>query len=594
MKKNIYKTLFVCLVLFALGNTNTISAQDIINLKITSPGDVDWTIDAIKTANDHGVQITEDFSGEIVRAFDGVTDVSDNDTWSPFGSFCCDSIVNPGELAGKIALIGRGTCSFSDKIWNAEKAGAVGVIIANRAPIGLVTGTHNPGLIIMAGTAPASDSITIPAIFITYEDRIEIESRLDQGPVMATMEAADLYDPHGPYAYSTPIDQVRPLDLGVVAFTRTGDTLYNVTFRAEITEPGGGSTVLTELEDTLLPGKDWILGTVHDPLIKFTEEYTPSELGTYTILYSVSTEDGGEPIDNAELTKTFEITDYTFALDNGTVTDADGMQMNYTSYQTEPPIHDVGSFFQMGPNGGTATYASFALANIGALDIGGGFEFKVKIYKADLNGDGNPDDDMTVAIDSFIYAVNGSEVPNEPVYVDLGMLDLMADSMYCIMVESGGFLFTDVIPEYTTAGSEVYPRKASAYRYGDAFQSSGYEYWNSGSNEYPHGGRAPVVRLHMAGFEAPVALEVLPEDQVDVFPTLSSEVVNVKFDLNERTANVFLIVTDVNGRTMYIQEHNNIMDETISLYVNNYPNGNYFLTIKTDKGVRTNKFVVVK
>ena len=594
MKKVIYKTRLLALFFLSFSGLSQLSGQDIVNLKIDAPGDVDWTIDAIKTANDHGVQITENFSGEIVRAFDGITEATDNDTWTEFGYYCCDSIVNPGDVAGKIALISRGACSFSDKIWNAEKAGAVGVIIGNRAPIGLVVGTHDPGLIIMAGTAPASDSITIPAIFISYEDRIEIESRLDDGPVMATMEVPALYDPAGPHAYSTPLDQVRPLDIQVGAYTREGDTLFNVNFLVNITDPSGGSTVFTQLEDTLLPGKDWVAATVHDPIVQFDADYTPSEVGTYTMTFSAATEDGGTPIDGIVLTKTFEVTDYTFALDNGNVTDEDGMQMNYTAYQTEPSIHDVGSFFQMGPGGGTATHASFALGNISALDIGGGFEFTVKIYKGDTNGDGFPDDDVTEEVASAVYAVNGSEVPNEPVYVDFGAVDLMGDSMYCVMVESGGFLFSDVMPAYSTAGSEVYPRKASAYRYGDAFQSSGYEYWNSGSNDYPQGGRVPIVRLHMEGFVAPVGVEVLPEGVVDIFPTLTDQQVYVKFDLNERASNVFMIVTDVNGRTMDVKKYNNLMDETISLKVNDYPNGNYFLTIKTDEGVKTGKFVVAR
>jgi len=34
-----------------------------------------------------------------------------------------------GSLAGAIAIVQRGVCSFSDKINNAQNAGAIGVII---------------------------------------------------------------------------------------------------------------------------------------------------------------------------------------------------------------------------------------------------------------------------------------------------------------------------------------------------------------------------------------------------------------------------------------------------------------------------------
>lgn len=44
-------------------------------------------------------------------------------------------------LTGKIALIDRGTCDFTVKVLNAQKAGALGVIIANNAP----DGAFSPG-----------------------------------------------------------------------------------------------------------------------------------------------------------------------------------------------------------------------------------------------------------------------------------------------------------------------------------------------------------------------------------------------------------------------------------------------------------------
>lgn len=572
--------------------------QDIINLRVTSPDGIDWDIDAIKTANDHGPQITENLSGEIVQAFDGVTEATDNDTWTEFGAYGCDSIVNPDEIAGKIAYISRGACSFSDKIWNAEKAGAIGVIVANRAPIDLQTGTHDPGLIIMAGTAPASDSLTIPAIFISYEDRIELEQMMEAGTVMGMFEAAPLYDATGPHSYWTPVDQARPLDLQVVAYRRTSDTLFNVEFNVDITDPNGMTTSFTQMEDTLLPGKDWPTGTIHDPLIQFEDAvYTPTETGLYSMTYSATTMAGDDPIDDMVLTKNFEITDYTFGMDNGVVADQNGMQLNNEAYVQLPNTHDVGAYYRMGPLGATATHASFAIANPAVLlEASGNFEFKVKVYRADTDGDQNADDDLTEAIDSVTYALTGNEVPNQPIFVELNApLSLDADSLYAIMVESNdGFLFSDKMPVYTTAGGEVYPQKSIAYRFGNTFSSSGYEYWNAGSNDYPHGGRTPIIRLHVEGFEPPVAVEVLPEGTVDVFPTLTNEQVNVKFELHERAEDVYLIVTDVNGRTMYAKEYNNILNETLSLEVNDYPAGNYFLTIQTDRGVRSTKFVVAR
>ncbi len=65
----------------------------------------------------------------------------------------CDSLINVADITGKIALIDRGTCSFVQKVANAQEAGAIGVLICNN-----VDGTLN-----MAGNDP---NITIPSIMI--------------------------------------------------------------------------------------------------------------------------------------------------------------------------------------------------------------------------------------------------------------------------------------------------------------------------------------------------------------------------------------------------------------------------------------------
>lgn len=44
----------------------------------------------------------------------------------------CESIINPAELAGKIAFVERGTCDFSFKVHKLQEAGAIGVVICNR------------------------------------------------------------------------------------------------------------------------------------------------------------------------------------------------------------------------------------------------------------------------------------------------------------------------------------------------------------------------------------------------------------------------------------------------------------------------------
>lgn len=89
-------------------------------------------------------------------------------------SDACETIVNSAQVAGKIALIDRGTCTFVEKAQRAQAAGAVAVVIGNNT-----TGPP-PG---MSGSDP---SITIPVLSITQTDATAIKGQLGVG-VTATI-----------------------------------------------------------------------------------------------------------------------------------------------------------------------------------------------------------------------------------------------------------------------------------------------------------------------------------------------------------------------------------------------------------------------
>ncbi len=89
-----------------------------------------------------------------------------------------------GSLAGKIALIRRGTCSFYIKVKNAEAANAVAVVIYNN-----VAGIQN---ITVAGT-PA---VTIPVVSISAANGVLINNRLATGPVNMTWTSTLTSEPN--------------------------------------------------------------------------------------------------------------------------------------------------------------------------------------------------------------------------------------------------------------------------------------------------------------------------------------------------------------------------------------------------------------
>jgi PA domain-containing protein/flagellar hook capping protein FlgD len=86
-------------------------------------------------------------------------------------SDACEGILNGAAIAGNIALIDRGTCTFVAKAKAAQDAGAIGVIIGNNAA------GAPPG---MSGVDP---SVTIPTVSISQADATAIKGQLGVGVV---------------------------------------------------------------------------------------------------------------------------------------------------------------------------------------------------------------------------------------------------------------------------------------------------------------------------------------------------------------------------------------------------------------------------
>jgi len=111
-----------------------------------------------------GALTTGGLTGDVVLADDGAAPTSD----------ACSPLVNAAQVAGKICLIDRGTCTFTSKVKTAQDAGAIGVIIANNT-----TGLPQPG-----GSDP---TITIPVIGVSQATGNSIKAQLGVG-VNATMK----------------------------------------------------------------------------------------------------------------------------------------------------------------------------------------------------------------------------------------------------------------------------------------------------------------------------------------------------------------------------------------------------------------------
>ncbi len=106
--------------------------------------------------------------GELMIVDDGSTGL--NPQGNPISAEGCNPLIN--DLTGKIALIYRNTCEFGTKAYNAEMAGAIGVVIVNREPE-----------VIAMGAGAQGASVTIPVAFVSSITGALMTAEMENGPV---------------------------------------------------------------------------------------------------------------------------------------------------------------------------------------------------------------------------------------------------------------------------------------------------------------------------------------------------------------------------------------------------------------------------
>ncbi|MFO1304146.1 MAG: M36 family metallopeptidase [Burkholderiales bacterium] len=135
-------------------------SQGVSIVRVNAPA----SLAGVKTSN------TAAFGAQAFDLTAGVVVARDPaNTEGPVDSDACSAITNAPAVAGKIALIDRGTCTFVVKAKNAQAAGAVAVIIVNNV---------SPGAPGMAGT---DATITIPVLSISLADGAAIKAELAAG-----------------------------------------------------------------------------------------------------------------------------------------------------------------------------------------------------------------------------------------------------------------------------------------------------------------------------------------------------------------------------------------------------------------------------
>ena len=99
----------------------------------------------------------------------------------------------------------------------------------------------------------------------------------------------------------------------------------------------------------------------------------------------------------------------------------------------------------------------------------------------------------------------------------------------------------------------------------------------------------PSLVLNLA--DATIAVDKTENvNNLSLFPNPTADVLNVSVDL-EKASDVQYIITDIAGRVVRMNATANVQNETVTFNVADLAAGVYTITVKSDKGISTEKFV---
>ena len=495
---------------------------------------------------------TPTVSGELVWGYDITPD-----------SLGCDTITN--DYTGKIVVLRRGVCNFSQKIYNAQLSGAIGCVICNnQGTVDIIN--------MAAGTFGAQ--VTIPAVSLGLNDCAAIAAAIQAGTVTASFRKPYISEGLGFFAVETPQAQIYPHDsLMSVDITNAGSSnASNITVTLDIIEPSGNVVTLTETVAAL--------NVDSTRTVTFNSRYSPADTGTYTQVFksSLSAAD--------TLSKTFNIGVNRFRVDResdyswGSITDA-----NYSAAGFKVSL---GSSYLTGANGAVAKSITYAMGDNLSRFLGKQLVLEIRKYPNVLTT-------ATAVIDSFpIVAVGVDTIDisdttaytlNTKTLLDVNTLEdsttLDANTQYLVLVKYvravGDTL--SVAPRFAFSGDE------SFISYGTVVNSD--QLYLGG-----FGGINAVIRLNTNDVIEPTAItNIITQSQFNLFPNPAKDLLNVDLNLSETAENATVTMFDINGRIIEQLNYSNVKQQNIQFNVANLSAGFYFVRIQSENGVQTKEFI---
>ena len=281
----ILKSLFP-LFLFIISFQNLFGQQikHPVKLRVIEPQSIQGDYHYGEAVN-FGPEFIPNINGELVWAYDINGD-----------STACDGVSN--DLTGKIALIRRGICAFTNKVLGAQDAGALAVIIVNNV--------ENNDIIEMSANTPPA--LSIPAVFISGNNGKKLSQQLDSGKtVKVEFHCPQLFNAKNRNHNKFPLKQSTP-------FSNASFDIYNASTERVDSIKAGINFITPSGEITTYDTLISTLDSLEKTSIIFNRSqnqtvFEPSEKGWHKVQVFSS-------LNNDTLTEFFEVTQDIYSLEN--------------------------------------------------------------------------------------------------------------------------------------------------------------------------------------------------------------------------------------------------------------------------------------
>ncbi len=505
----------------------------------------------------------------------------------PLSQEGCATFINPAQVAGKIAVVYRGTCTFVSKALNAQAAGAVAIIIINRDPEPIPMGGSDPTVtipVVMIGSGPGQD-ITSTMLTSTVRAFLGNKVGLLANDLTLDKPTTLISKSQGVLSQLAQNGTEFNFDIGTRVYNWGSQPQTNVTLNVKVTN-GSAATVYDETVTGLtVPANDSLDintgGTNTIP--QFSLSTYP--VGEYTLTYTVSAAAADEAIEDNVVESKFVINDEVFTYAS---VDPSNNRPNTTSgtrSSTYTQSYSACNFFQ-DPNGSRvgARGVYFSTSNNRVLNpTVTGDEILISVIKWD-----DPLDQLASAgsFAQISYVATGSytypgDYQDSIVYAEFDAPVLFNNNdkyLVCAQVLSDStFMGVDAAVDYTFNQSN-YLLPIMVSEVDNSFNQVAF-------------GPETIFSLGMKVFNASeVSVEKIDKLIANAYPNPTDDKLNIRLNAE---GNVNIVITDMTGKI--------VSNSTVALNngstqmnIGNFETGMYIVNITTENGTSTKVNIVKK